>query len=163
LTKNLDTTPQGSQHPLDLALDMLPGGTPLELRDRVLFELAARHHLSAEQLVNLDLAAVDESARSLRIATESVELGAPVWHAIDGWLGRGRPVLVHDQTETALFVSRSGRRLSLSDVRRRLNAMTPAEPARKPAERTSISTTRRYLRVESKRLRKAYARAHPRA
>ena len=142
MTKNLDTTHQGRTPPLAVALDTLPGGGPLELRDRAMAELAQEHIMSADDLARLDIA------------------DAPATPAVTAWLERGRTALVQDETETALFVSRTGRRLSASDVRRRLRAALPEYPS---AEAPSISTTHNYLRVESRRLRKAYARAHPRA
>src|SRR5918998_2632256 len=40
-------------------LDRIPASTPLELRDRALFEIAYSSGLRAEELVSLDLASVD--------------------------------------------------------------------------------------------------------
>src|SRR5919197_3569108 len=47
-------------------LEQIPGATPLELRDRAMFELAYSAGLRAEELVNLDLASADADAEELR-------------------------------------------------------------------------------------------------
>ena len=48
-------------------LDRIPASTPLELRDRALFEVAYASGLRAEELVALDLASVDFDAEQLRV------------------------------------------------------------------------------------------------
>jgi integrase/recombinase XerC/integrase/recombinase XerD len=112
-------------------LDSIPAGTPLELRDRAMFELAYGAGLRAEELVNLDLADADPDAEELRVTgkgsrTRVVPAGEPVWTAVEAYLDRGRPALASPDrdAEPALLVSKTGRRLSTSDVRRRLRAWT---------------------------------------
>jgi integrase/recombinase XerC/integrase/recombinase XerD len=112
-------------------LDSIPGGTPLELRDRAMFELAYGSGLRAEELVNLDLGDIDPDAEELRVTgkgskTRVIPAGEPVWVSLRGYLEAGRPALTDgdDAGEPALFVSKTGRRLSTSDVRRRLRAWT---------------------------------------
>jgi site-specific recombinase XerD len=183
-------------------LDRIPQTTPLELRDRALFELAYSSGLRAEELVTLDLSSLDFDAETVRVEgkggrTRIVPAGEHAMRAMERYLARGRPALeVHrgGSRESALLLSKSGRRLGTSDVRRRLrtwarNAATYA-PALADAHphalrhsfathlleggadlrviqellgHASISTTQVYTRVESARLRSAYARAHPRA
>src|SRR3954463_589081 len=181
-------------------LEAIPGGTPLELRDRALFEVAYGCGLRAEELVNLDLTDLDPDAEEIRVTgkgskTRIVPAGEPVWRAIERYLDRGRPKLVRNaddgrRVEPALFLSKSGRRVSTSDVRRRLRTSTGRAgtgPGVTPHTlrhsfathlleggadlrsiqellgHASISTTQTYTRIESSRLRKAYAKAHPRA
>jgi site-specific recombinase XerD len=176
-------------------LDRIPASTPLELRDRAMFELAYASGLRAEELVNLDLGAVDPDAEEVRIEgkggkTRLVPAGESAVRAVGRWLERGRPALAEGERERALFVSKSGRRLSTSDIRRRLRVwakhaavqggvhphalrhsfathlLDGGADLRSIQEllgHSSISTTQVYTRVESARLRTAYARAHPRA
>src|SRR5919199_1307272 len=106
-------------------LDRIPASTPLELRDRALFEIAYASGLRAEELVNLDLASVDFDAEELRVEgkggkTRFVPVGEAALGALARYLERGRPALATPDGELALFLSKSGRRLSTSDIRRRL-------------------------------------------
>ncbi|WP_028061210.1 tyrosine recombinase XerC [Candidatus Solirubrobacter pratensis] len=183
--------------PQDVAaiLDRIPVATPLEQRDRALFELAYACGLRAEEIVDLDVSAVDFDAEQLRVEgkgskTRFVPAGEPALKAIAAYLERARPALQSADDEPALFLSKNGRRLSTSDVRRRLRvwarhaaAQTGVHPhalrhsfathlleggadlraIQELLGHASISTTQVYTRVESARLRAAYARSHPRA
>src|SRR5918992_525250 len=106
-------------------LDKIPATTPLELRDRALFELAYACGLRAEELVNLDLGSVEFDAEQVRVEgkggkTRFVPAGEPALAALRRYFERGRPGLCGAGGDPALFLSKSGRRLSTSDVRRRL-------------------------------------------
>jgi site-specific recombinase XerD len=176
-------------------LDRIPADTALALRDRALFELAYASGLRAEELVNLDVGAIDYDGERVRVEgkggkTRLVPTGEPALQAIDRYLKRGRPALATADATPALFISKSGRRLSTSDVRRRLRVWTRQAAGVAGASphalrhsfathlldggadlrsiqellgHASISTTQVYTRVESARLRSAYARSHPRA
>jgi site-specific recombinase XerD len=118
-------------------LDRIPGSGPLELRDRALFELAYGSGLRAQELVSLDLGSVDFDAESVRVEgkgekTRIVPVGEHALRAIERYLARGRSALA-DSTATALFVSKSGRRLGTSDVRRRLRSWARQAATRAPA------------------------------
>jgi site-specific recombinase XerD len=175
-------------------LSGMPASTPLELRDRALLELAYSAGLRAQELVDLDVDSPDPDSEEVRVEgkggrTRTVPAGEPAWRSLRAYLDRGRPALDGDG-DSALFLSRSGRRLSTSDVRRRLAvAVRSAASCAGVSPHTlrhsfathlleggadlrsiqellghaSISTTQTYTRVESHRLKKAYARAHPRA
>jgi integrase/recombinase XerC/integrase/recombinase XerD len=118
-------------------LDRIPASTPLELRDRALFELAYACGLRAEELVSLDLHSVDFDAEAVRVEgkggkTRLVPVGEHALRALERYLARGRPVLA-DGSVSALFVSKSGIRLSTSDVRRRLRSWARQAAAQAPA------------------------------
>jgi site-specific recombinase XerD len=176
-------------------LDRIPASTPLELRDRALFEIAYASGLRAEELVSLDVTSVDFDAEELRVEgkgakTRFVPAGEPALRALARYLERARGALARDDAEVALFLSKSGRRLSTSDIRRRLSvwarhaavqgAVHPhalrhsfathlleggadLRTIQELLGHASVSTTQTYTRVESARLKTAYARAHPRA
>jgi integrase/recombinase XerC/integrase/recombinase XerD len=118
-------------------LDSIPAATPLELRDRALFELAYACGLRAEELVTLDLESLDFDAESVRVEgkggkTRLVPLGEHARLAIERYLARARPLLQRTDGDLALFLSKSGRRLSTSDVRRRLSGWARSAAARSP-------------------------------
>jgi integrase/recombinase XerC/integrase/recombinase XerD len=176
-------------------LDRIPANTPLELRDRALFELAYACGLRAEELVNLDVGSIEFDAEQVRVEgkggkTRFVPAGEPALVAVTRYLERARPALSGAADDAALFLSKSGRRLSTSDVRRRLRVWArhaASQGAVHPHAlrhsfathlleggadlraiqellgHSSISTTQVYTRVESARLRAAYLRSHPRA
>jgi site-specific recombinase XerD len=176
-------------------LDRIPTTTPLELRDRALFELAYACGLRSEELVDLDLSSIEFDAEQVRVEgkgskTRFVPVGEPALRAVTRYLERGRPALVGEAAESALLLSKSGRRLSTSDVRRRLRvwarhaahqgAVHPhalrhsfathlldggadLRAIQELLGHASVSTTQVYTRVESARLRAAYMRSHPRA
>ncbi len=184
-------------------LDRIPASTPLELRDRALFELAYASGLRAEELVNLDVASLDFDDEQVRVEgkggkTRVVPVGEHALKALREYVERGRPALSPTRSgagaaageEPALFLSKSGRRLSTSDVRRRLRVWARHAAVQAGASphwlrhsfathlleggadlraiqellgHASLSTTQVYTQVESARLRTVYARSHPRA
>jgi site-specific recombinase XerD len=182
-------------------LDRIPAGTPLELRDRAMFELAYASGLRSQELVSLDVASLDFDSETVRVEgkggrTRLVPVGEQAMRALERYLAKARPALDdgHPGDSAPMFLSRSGRRLSSSDVRRRLRRWARLAALHAPgvAEvhphalrhsfathlleggadlraiqellgHATISTTQVYTRVESSRLRSAYARAHPRA
>jgi site-specific recombinase XerD len=175
-------------------LDRIGAATPLERRDRAMLELAYASGLRAEELVTLAVNSVDFDGERVRVEgkgrkTRLVPVGEPALAALRDYLERARPALAHDD-EPALLLSKSGRPLSTSDVRRRLRiwsaraglggAVHPhalrhsfathlldggadLRAIQELLGHSTISTTQVYTRVESARLRRAYASSHPRA
>ena len=176
-------------------LDRIPASGPLEVRDRALFELAYACGLRADEIVKLDVESADFESEALRVTgkgakTRIVPIGEPAQRALERYLQGARPALVASRAEPAMFLSRRGRRLSPSDVRRRLERwVREAAVAGHVSPHTlrhsfathlleggadlrsiqellghsSVSTTQVYTRVEPQRLRREYARSHPRA
>lgn len=197
-------------------LDAIAASDPLQRRDRAMFELAYSCGLRAEEIVSLDVADVDHDAEQVRVEgkgrkTRVVPVGEPALAAVREYLERARPALRaapagasvggHGDAGTAaavgghgdagaLFLSKTGRRLGTSDVRRRLRGWTARSGVgqgisphslrhsfathlldggadlrsiQEMLGHASVSSTQIYTRVESSRLRSAYARSHPRA
>lgn len=181
-------------------LDGIPASAPLELRDRAMFELAYACGLRAEELVSLRVEDVDHDGEQLRVEgkgrkTRFVPVGEPAMIALRAYLDRARAALGGVDAPTALFLSKTGRALGTSDVRRRLRTWTTRvggigdraggsisphslrhsfathlldggadlRSIQELLGHASVSSTQIYTRVESARLRSAYARSHPRA
>jgi site-specific recombinase XerD len=176
-------------------LEKIPARTPLELRDRAMLELAYSCGLRCEEIVNLDAGSFDFETEQLRVLGKGskerlLPVGEPAQRALRRYLERGRHALATDPRQAALFLSKNGRRLSNSDVTRRL-ALWVREAAlaagvsphalrhsfathlleggadlrtiQELLGHASISTTQVYTRVDAARLREAYAATHPRA
>lgn len=176
-------------------LDGAPASTPLQARDRAMLELAYSCGLRCAELIGLDTADLDFDEEVVRVRGKGgrerlVPLGEPAQRALRRYLTTGRPALLEERSEGALLVSKSGRRLSPSDVTRRLqlrvreaaiggrvsphalrhsfatHLLEGGADLRAIQEllgHAGISTTQIYTRVEPGRLRRAYADAHPRA
>jgi integrase/recombinase XerC/integrase/recombinase XerD len=176
-------------------LDGIPAGSLLELRDRALFELAYACGLRAEELVSLKTTDVDHDGEQLRVEgkgrkTRFLPVGEVALAAVKAYLERGRGGLAAGDGEQALFLSKSGKPLGTSDIRRRLRTWTARvgidggcsphalrhsfathlldggadlRSIQELLGHASVSTTQVYTRVESARLKTAYARSHPRA
>jgi site-specific recombinase XerD len=150
--------------PVAALLNRIPATTPLELRDRAMVELAHACGLGAEELVHLELESIDFDAEQVSVEGRGkirfVPAGEPALRSVARYLERGRPGLAGADDCSALLLSKSGRRLSTSDVRRRLRVWARQAA---PIGSTSVSATPDYTRIESARLRAAYASSHPRA
>jgi site-specific recombinase XerD len=176
-------------------LERIPAGTPLELRDRAMLELAYSCGLRCEEIVNLDEGSLDFETEQLRVMGKGskerlLPVGEPAQRALRRYLDKGRHALVVDKRERALFLSKSGRRLSNSDITRRLGLWTreaalaagvsphslrhsfathlleggaDLRTIQELLGHASISTTQVYTRVDAARLRDTYAASHPRA
>jgi integrase/recombinase XerC/integrase/recombinase XerD len=179
-------------------LDGIPAAGALETRDRAMFELAYSCGLRAEELVSVTVADIDHDGEQLRVEgkgrkTRFVPVGEPALAAVRSYLERARPQLASEaagRVPETLFLSRTGRGLGTSDVRRRLRRWAERTGVARDASphalrhsfathlldggadlraiqemlgHASVSSTQIYTRVESARLRSAYARSHPRA
>ena len=175
-------------------LDRIPVRTPLEARDRSMFELAYSCGLRAEEMVNLDIDSVDFESEALRVVgkgqkTRLVPIGEPAQRSLRRYLETARHSLSCIPGEDALFLSRNGRRLSTSDVRRRLqlwvrelsrhgrvsphslrhsfatHLLEGGADLRSIQEllgHSTVSTTQIYTHVDGARLKKVHQQYHPR-
>jgi integrase/recombinase XerC len=128
----------------------LPAVTPLEDRDRALVALARECGLSAAAIARLDVDSVDLEGYVLHVtradgAVRDLPVAPAALRPVARYLEHARDVLAAGGMgePRALFLSKTGQRMTGSDVRRRLASL--------------------YTRIESARVRAAYLRSHPRA
>lgn len=106
-------------------LDSVAAGTPLEIRDRAMFELTYSCGLRSEEVLTLEVDSIDFDDEIVRVLGKGskhrlVPVGEPARKAVENYLANGRPELTSDPEERTLFVSRNGFPLSASDLTRRL-------------------------------------------
>ncbi len=171
--------------------------TPEAKRDRAMLELLYATGMRVTELVSLDMdnLNLDPSSPFVRcIGKGAKERSIPIHdhalEAVNGYLEDGRPMMVRNHDEVALFVNRRGERLTrqgfwliLKGYAKSANlgdGVTPhtlrhsfathmlrgGMPLRNVQEmlgHANISTTQVYTHLTSDHLREVYERAHPRA
>ena len=171
-----------------------PADDPLDVRDRAIFELLYSTGLRIAELLSLnldarlDLAAGEATVTGKRGKTRIVPIGRAALTALDAWLPLRATLAAGDQR--ALFVSRSGARLSPSAVRSRLTRWsqrhgdgTHVHPhmlrhsfashllqssgdlraVQELLGHASIQSTQVYTHLDFQHLAQVYDAAHPRA
>jgi site-specific recombinase XerD len=187
---------------VEALLGACAGREPLALRDRLILELLYGSGLRSQELVQLELGEAHVVSEELVVHGKGgkmriVPLGEEAAMALRRYLERGRPSLLGDRSVAesrsggakALLLSKSGRPLHTSDLRRLLlrycsiAGIDRASPhmlrhayATHMLERgadlraiqellghSSVSTTQVYTHVSGAHLRRIYERHHPRA
>ena len=171
----------------------IEGDDPLAIRDRALFELAYSSGLRLSELSGLDVASVDLATGEVRVWGKGskeriVPVGAAAREAIRAWLEVRGGLTVRDAG--AMFVSRSGRRVTPRAIERRLadwaikrglgrhvhphmlrhsfasHLLQSSGDLRAVQEmlgHASIASTQVYTHLDFQYLAKIYDQAHPRA
>jgi len=172
----------------------IDGNDALAVRDRALFELAYSSGLRVSELAGLDIAALDLATGEVRVwgkgAKERVvPVGAHAREALHRWLVQ-RATLARGDSSAAVFLSRTGRRLTPRAIQQRLatwavkrgisrhvhphmlrhsfasHVLQSSGDLRAVQEllgHASIASTQIYTHLDFQALAKTYDRAHPRA
>ena len=163
------------------------------VRDQALFELAYSCGLRVSELTGLDVDSIDAKTGEARVTgkgakTRIVPVGAPALAAIERWL----PLRAQHAKprETALFIGRTGKRLSPREVQKRIKLRAAAagldvdvhphmlrhsfashllqssgdlRAVQEMLGHASIASTQVYTHLDFQHLAKVYDAAHPRA
>jgi site-specific recombinase XerD len=177
-------------------LDAMGADKPLEVRDRALFELIYSSGLRCQEVLDLQLRDINLGTREVRVKGKGrkvrvIPVGEVALDALERYLREGRSRLVKEAAQNDhVFLSRTGRPLSSSDVQRRLARYLARAGAPKGTSphtlrhsfathlleggadlrviqemlgHSSLRTTQVYTHVSAAHLRRAYRKAHPRA
>jgi integrase/recombinase XerC len=171
----------------------MPVETPMDARDKAMFELLYSSGLRLAELVGLDPIDMDFSDASVRVTgkgnkTRIVPLGSHAIAALQAWLAVRAQIAQPD--ESALFVGKNGTRISPRTVQYQLrkcglkqgiasgvhphllrhsfatHVLQSSGDLRAVQEmlgHASISTTQAYTHLDFQYLSKIYDSAHPRA
>jgi len=169
--------------------------TPQGLRDRALLEFLYASGMRVSEIVGLNLSNLERGLREARVWGKGgkeriVLLGEPAVAALESYLRLGRPRLAGDKANNAVFLNRSGGRLSARSVQEALEKyaalaglsgkVTPhtlrhsfathlldggadLRVVQELLGHAHLSTTQVYTHVTQSQARKIYMQAHPRA
>ena len=169
--------------------------TPLGLRDLAMIEVLYATGLRVSELAGLDVPSIDLAQAQARVmgkgSKERIALmGSPAVQAVRKYLRTGRPALVGQQSDGALWLNSRGGRLTVRGVAFVLTKAgaqagigTPVSPhilrhsfathlldggadlrvVQELLGHTNLVTTQVYTHVSQTRAREVYLQAHPRA
>ena len=177
-------------------IESVNGTTPLDRRDRAILELFYASGVRLSELANAKLENLSLEEGWIRVTgkgskTRLSPVGAAARDSLAAWLEHGRPALVKPKTQSYVFISRNGTRLTTARIQQIVKeraAMCGLDPARihphllrhsfathllnngadlrviqEMLGHADISTTQIYTHVDQARLKDVHRRFHPRA
>lgn len=179
---------------IDRLLQLSDDSDGLQVRDVAIFELVYSSGLRLAELVNIDLDDIDLSQQHLIVTgkgnkTRHLPVGSKAVAAVRRWLKMRRDYC-RDTNQTALFLSKHGKRISRRNVQDRLKALirrqaldqhlsphvlrhsfathmlessSDLRAVQELLGHVNIATTQVYTHLDFQHLARVYDAAHPRA
>lgn len=179
---------------IDRLLQLSDDSDGLQVRDVAIFELVYSAGLRLAELVNIDLDDIDLSQQHLIVTgkgnkTRHLPIGSKAVAAVRRWLKMRRDYC-RDTNQTALFLSKQGKRISRRNVQDRLKALirrqaldqhlsphvlrhsfathmlessSDLRAVQELLGHVNIATTQVYTHLDFQHLVRVYDAAHPRA
>jgi integrase/recombinase XerD len=185
-----------NEHDVRQLIESVKGTEPLERRDRAILELFYASGVRLSELADAKLENLSLEEGWIRVTgkgskTRLIPVGAAAREAIAAWLAHGRPALVKKKTQSHLFISILGTRLTTARIQQIVKeraALAGLDPARihphllrhsfathllnhgadlrviqEMLGHSDIATTQIYTHVDQARLKEAHRKFHPRA
>jgi integrase/recombinase XerC len=167
--------------------------TPINLRDLAMIEVLYASGIRVSELCGLNSSSIDTARNTLQVIGKGdkervVPLGIPAMRALQNYIAHGRPLLMNEKSESAIFLGSRGKRIDQRSVREVVyGAMAAVGSTMGPhglrhtaathlleggadlrtvqeiLGHSSLATTQIYTHVSPQRLQTAYQQAHPRA
>ena len=180
---------------VEALLNSPDGDTPQGLRDRAILELLYASGMRLSEIAGLCLSNVNLETREIRVwgkgaKERMVLMGKPAAEALRSYLSEGRPRLLKSKETSALFLNKSGGRLSVRSIDEMLQRysrqaglpekVTPhvlrhtfathmleggadLRVVQELLGHSRLATTQVYTHITQSQARKVYFDAHPRA
>lgn len=176
-------------------LDVQDSSTPAGMRDRAFVELLYAAGIRISELAKLDLDHLNLEGREIRVwgkgSRERIALmGIPAVKSLENYISNGRPLLLKGKNSRALFLNKSGGRLSVRYIQKLVKGQAAKAGITKRVHphlfrhtfathlldggadlravqellgHASLSSTQIYTHVSKSHAKRVYLSAHPRA
>lgn len=184
-----------SEEEVDVLLQNPQGASPLQLRDKSMLELLYATGLRVSELVNLSVNQVDVKLAFVRCIGKGdkeriIPLGSVAAEWVSTYIEKGRPLLLKNVTETALFINHLGKRMTRqgfwkiikkqaarTGINREITPHTlrhsfathllangaDLRSVQELLGHADVATTQIYTHLTKQRIKQVYDKTHPRA